>query len=303
MKSIKSLISKKAFWLFVGLTFASFSIFNGCKKNDNLTDADYEYQATEDAAQTVAGAVAVNSGGVMDQMSDALNTATTSGMQTGSTTISYFGTALDSVNKTYDSVTGWWTVTVVKKRGNPTGNYYAKFTRVYKHQFVNKNGQFQKSYIVGTDTAYTVNHKIVSGDGELKTPRLSHKLLQLSCDWIATGTNTTTVTINTTTSGPYFRKSSDTLNRIDGAVRTLNSELTVNFINVKGPRGSGLNWHQKTSGTLTGTYHAIVTFQKGVQYREKEINRTFTITLGGTKSKLDIGGKKYDLDLESGEIL
>jgi hypothetical protein len=168
------------------------------------------------------------------------------------------------------------------------------------HQFLDKNGQFQKKYIDNGDTAYTVNHKIVGGTGVFNNLWLAHQLKALSCAWTGTGTNTSTVMINT--SSPYTRSAIDTIFGANGGVRTLDHTITVNFINVTGPRGTGLDWWLKTSGTLTCHYHADVTFQKGSTYTEKTIDRDFTVTLGGPKLIIVVGGQTFQADPNTGGI-
>ena len=121
---------------------------------------------------------------------------------------------------------------------------------------------------------------------------------------MVTGVNTPAVTINTFNNGSYIKTGSDTLKTLN-AVRTLNHTLTLNFINVVGPRGGKLNLSQKTSGTITGTYHAVVTFQKGSLYKDKVIDKDINITLGsGVRGKalFDIGGWRFFADLESGDV-
>ena len=289
----------------------------GCKSNDNsMVNSPNSPQtlnatATQDALYSVAANVAVDNGGVLEDMSDVLKTESMPGIvNEDDDNMMNFGHNHTGVTEQYDSTNGWWTVTVTRHRGNVLGFYYADYTRVYQHQFVNKDGQFQKFYIVpdGTtfDTAYTVNHKIVSGTGDLKTPKVSHHLIGLSGAWTVTGTNTPIVSLNST--APYIRSVSDTVTR-NNSVRTLNGTLTLNFINVTGPRGSGLNWHRKLSGTITGTYHAVVTFQKGSTYTETTIDRIINITLGGQqipvriKGLSEATGTTFYIDAETGDLI
>lgn len=277
----------------------SFAFFAGCKKNDSITNpttTTQDPQATNDAAVSLGGALAINNGGLLDQVADLLNTPTDNGVLAKE--IGADPNTFSTVTKTYDSTTGWWTVDIDRSKSGLV--WASHYTREYMHQFLNSTGQFQKMYIDNGDTAYTVNHKIVGGTGEFNNLWLSHKLTALSCIWIGTGTNTSTVTINT--SSPYTRSAVDTIWGANGGVRTLDHTITVNFINVKGPRGTGLDWHLKTSGTLTGHYHATVTFQKGTKYKETTIDRDFTITLGGAKLVIGIGGETFQADANTGGI-
>ena len=297
------------------IIFFTFVFFTGCKKNDavvnsntnNLTTPDVS--ATTDAAYAVAENVALNSGGALDEVSDVMNIASSTGIQNDDMTgmMNFGDSHTRVVSRTYDSTSGWWTITISRHRGTVNGLYYADYTRVYKHQFLNKNGQFQEFYITNNDTAYSVKHEIVSGTGVLITPKLSHNLISLSGARTVTGTNTSTVTFNST--APYIRSVVDTMTR-NNSIRTLTGTLTLNFINVMGPRGHALNWHRDISGTIDGTYHAVVTFQKGATYTEKTIDKTIHIVFGkpiashllGQVAEIDVDGTKFIVDLETGEV-
>jgi hypothetical protein len=301
-------------WTPLVIVFSLMVIFlTGCKKNDNVVNnpqSQTNSTATQDALYSISANVAIDNSGVLEEMSDVLQTASVSGIvDEDDNSMVNFGNNHRGVTKQYDSTTGWWTITVIRHRGGLLGLYYADYTRVYQDQFLNKNGFSQKFYIVpdgsSFDTAYTFNHKIVSGSGILKTPKVSHQLTALSGAWTVINTNTPVVTLNS--SSPYIRSVSDTVSRGD-AVRTLNGTLTLNFTNITGPRGSGLNWHRKTSGTITGTYHAVVTFQKGATYTETTIDRIIDITLGGQsipiriKGLSEATGTTFYMDAETGEI-
>jgi hypothetical protein len=114
------------------------------------------------------------------------------------------------------------------------------------------------------------------------------------------GTNTSTVTINT--SSPYTRSAFDTILGSNGGLRTLDYTITINFINVKGSRGTGLDWWFKTSGTMTGHYHAVVSFNRGITYKETKIDQDYTITLGGTELIIGVGGETFQADPNNGGI-
>lgn len=279
----------------------------GCKKDDSpAQSAAMDAQATQDAAQSISEAFSQYNGGAFDQIADVMNIATVAGISGGSGRLVAGTSSPESVVKSYDTTTGWWTVTIDRSYNTSAQPYNSTYHRVYKYQFLNSLGNPQKNYIVNNngvaDTAYQINHQIVEGSGSANTPRVNHKLLSLSGAWVVTNANKATVTLNTSPSAPYNRQASDTVNTVAGAVRTLNNSLTLNLINVTGLRGSGLNWHQKTSGTITGTYHATVTFQKGETYSEKTIDRSFTITLGGAKPVLSVGGKIFQMDPLLGDL-
>jgi len=274
-----------------------FSVFlfaiTGCKKENSVQTSTPEDLATSDAASSISGAVSVNNGGLLDQMRDFLNTPTSVGLLF-KTSVLFPTDTLASIKSTYDPTTGWWTDSVSRSKSGML--WSSRYSRVYKHQFVNKNGVFQQKYITGSDTAYTIHHEIVSGSGSMNNPWMSHTLKSLSAKWTGTGTNTDFITINSTE--PYTRMATDTITN-KNSMRTLDATLTVNFVNVVGPKGSGLNWYKKVSGNITGHYHALVTFQKGETYGEKTIDRDFSLTMGDTL-KLHVGGKTFYPDIETG---
>jgi hypothetical protein len=298
------------------IVFLTILLLTGCQKSNNAvntldnTQTQADKTATQDVAYSVAANLAVDNGGALEEMSDVLKSESVTGIADDDIDgMLNFGHSHTNVTKQYDSTTGWWTITVTRQRGVIAGFYYSDYERVYQHQYLNKDGQFQKFYITQNgstfDTAYTNIHKIVSGVGILKTPKVSHQLTALSGAWSVTGTNLPTVTINTTS--PYVRSVADTITR-NNAVRTLNGTLTLNFINVTGPRGTGLNWHRKLTGTISGTYHAVVTFTKGATYTEKTIDRTILITLGGQvvpvtiKGVNEATGTTFNIDAETGDF-
>lgn len=270
-----------------------------CQNDDPMSSND-SLNATEDAAESIASAVGADNGGATDQLSDVIELAGTSGLQKPSEVLlgKYSEpNAIASIDTSYDPVTGTWTLKLERERGNPNGIPYAEISRTYTYQFLNKNGQPQKYWKTGADTAYTIKFNIVEGTGTHRTRRLSQELTGLSGNFTATGVNTRLVTIN----GTYSRSAVDTITTRN-AMRTLDHTLNLTFTNVQGPRGSRLDLSRKISGTVSGTYTAKVTFQRGESYGESTINRSFTINLGGGNANLNVSGKSFEADLTSGEL-
>lgn len=270
-----------------------------CQNDDPMSSND-SLNATEDAAESIASAVGADNGGATDQLSDVIELAGTSGLQKPSEVLlgKYSEpNAIASIDTSYDPVTGTWTLRLERERGNPNGIPYAEISRTYTYQFLNKNGQPQKYWKTGADTAYTIKFNIVEGTGTHRTRRLSQELTGLSGNFTATGVNTRLVTIN----GTYSRSAVDTITTRN-AMRTLDHTLNLTFTNVQGPRGSRLDLSRKISGTVSGTYTAKVTFQRGESYGETTINRSFTINLGGGNANLNVSGKSFEADLTSGEL-
>ena len=301
--------------LSISVVFLTILFFSGCSKNNNPTapsntTTQVNKIATQDVAYSVASNIAIDNGGMLEEMSDMLKSASIAGIENEDMYgMMNFGHFHSNVTKQYDSTSGWWTITITRQRGILDGFYYANSQRVFQQQFLNKDGQFQKFYITpngaSNDTAYTIKHLIVSGSGVLITPYDSHKLTSLSGAWTITDANKPIMTLNSTT--PYMRTVSDTLMK-RGGVRTLNGTLTLNFINVTGPRGSGLNWQTKLTGTITGTYHAVVTFSKDTVYTEKTIDRSINIVLGTQTLPVRIKGfnesawTTFNINTETGDV-
>ncbi len=292
---------KHAFWMRMAATAMAALVLAGCDKNDPVSSGDNSTMATEDAAESIASAVGSDNGGAMDQLADVVELASITGIQGQEAgALGKAGEAAD-IDTTYDPGTGMWTVIISRERGNPDGLYYAAFSRTYTYQFLNKDGQPQKYWRVRNgaqiDTAYTIKFNIVEGTGTHHTPRLSQQLTDLSGAFTATGTNTPLLTIN----GTYSRSAVDTITTRN-AVRTLDHTLSLNFIDIKIPRGSRVNFSNQITGTITGNYTATATFTRGNLYTEKNINRDFTITLGDGNARIKIRGFNYVGDLLRGEL-
>jgi hypothetical protein len=257
--------------------------------------------ATEDAAESIASAIGAENGGAVDQLGDVIELAGTTGIRAQADYLlgKYSdANAAAKIDTSYDPATGTWTLKLSRERGNPNGVPYAQISRTYTYQFLNKNGQPQKYWKVGADTAYSIKFNIVEGTGTHRTRHLSQQLKSLSGAFIATGVNTRIVTIN----GTYQRAAADTITTRN-AVRTLDYTLSLTFTNVQGPVGARSELARKLTGTISGAFDAVVTFQRGESYSEKTINRTFTIELGDGNADINIRGLKFRGDLILGELI
>jgi len=286
---------------FVSLLFLAFAAFlmTACDKNSPLSPQN-DLNATEDAAESIASGIGSENGGAMDQLSDVVELASMKGIQEQSSSLlgKYASeTEIAKIDTSYDPATGTWTLKLQRERGNPNGVPYAQISRTYTYQYLNKNGQPQKYYIVGADTAYTIKFNIVEGTGIHRTRRLSQKLTGLSGNFTATGVNTRLITIN----GSYQRSAVDTITTRE-AVRTLDHTLKLTFTDVQGPAGKRSDLSRKFTGTISGAYTAFATFQRGESYSEKNINREFTVVLGDGESTIHIRGLKFAGDLLLGEL-
>src|ERR1035437_3768109 len=100
-------------WIPVLIVF-SFTVFSvtGCKSNDNSmvnsSQPQSDANATQDALYSVAANVAIDNSGVLEEMSDVLQTASVTGLvDEDINNMMNFGHSHKGVTKTYDSTTGW----------------------------------------------------------------------------------------------------------------------------------------------------------------------------------------------------
>ena len=290
------------FAIALALVFA----LTGCKKN--ATDPIVEANTTEDAAESVANSLGEDNGGVADQIGDIADLSGSLGIQPEAAVLAEkYGlstAAGDTVYKSYDAGTQTWTLFISRSRVNFLGLYRSGFTRTYSYQFINKDNVPQQFYRTGTDTAYTIKFKVTDGSGYAFTRRLNHRLLSLTSDWVVTGANTSTVTIN----GTSKRIGADTLTT-HNFVRSLNHTLDLTFTNVTGPRapraGSGIGFTRNprmTGGTITGTYTASVGVLRGDAYTERNFTKTFTVTFDGSGGNINMNGRIFRVDLLYGEL-
>lgn len=273
----------------------------GCEKStEPESDTSVLY---EDAAEAISASMGDESGGATESFADV--TIASGGGSMGAAMPLMDGADLVTAGvPVYDSLTGWWSVSVNRSKENAMVR--RSITREYRYQF-QKNGTVQKFFVTGNDTATALKFKIVSGTGYFVGPRVSHALTKLSGAWTSTGINTDTVTI--TLDSTYVRAGTDTITTRN-LVRTHTSTTTITAVNVKAPRyrpAMGMMWrnnfHNAISGTISGHYTAVITFQRGDLYKERNIDRDFTITVGGGSGTLNINGHKgsFSVDLQYGQ--
>jgi hypothetical protein len=275
----------------LGILLSATMLWQGCAKNPVEPQVN-TLSVNEDVAASVAGNLGQDTGGAMDQINDLLS------LTTGTPLSKNIGVEqVEDKNAVYDEATATWTATVSRERGSAAGSFYAQFSRVYTYQFINKNGQPQKNYITGNDTARTIYFKVLEGTGRHHTLRISQQLLSISASFTATGVNTPTVVIN----GSSKRAAVDTLTTLR-VVRVHQHSTELNFSNVTGPRGTRLDLTKKVSGTVTGTYSATITFLKGEGYEDRTVQRDINITLGTGESLIRLDGYQFKGNLSTGDL-
>lgn len=273
----------------ISVTILAAVFITGCKKDDPLSASDSS-ALYEDAAESIASAMGDESGGATESYSDILTVAGDGSFSTGmgKTDGSELITAGQPV---YDSVSGWWNVTIDRSRSNLLVS--SSVHREYQFQFL-KNGVAQQFRITGNDTATTMKFKIINGSGYFSGPRVKHHLTAVHGAWTATDIDKDTVNINLDTT--YVRAGVDSV-ITRNMIRTFDHTFTItNMINVRGLKFHPLrnsirnNFYQGISGTVEGTYSAKITFQRGEAYRERNISTTFSVTLSGGEGIISMKG-------------
>jgi hypothetical protein len=269
----------------------------GCEKSTEPA-AD---NATQDAAESIASTIGEDNGGILDQLGDVALVCSPGGLQAlpmisgGSGSLGKGIAVPDTLF--YDDATGYWTIEISRERTALYGLYYAAFSRIYQVQFRNAAGEVQQYYVTGSDTAHSVNFRIVSGTGSARTPRWNHHLREILADWTVTNAHTSILTVN----GTYGRSAIDTLLTYNG-VRAADHVLSMTMTNITGPRGNRNNISVATSGELAGTYAGTITFVSGETYAERDFTRNFTVTFDNGTAIITVNGRTFTSDLKTGVV-
>lgn len=264
-----------------------------CGEN-NTTEPTDNLSISQDAAESIASNLAYATGGTTDQLMDLSTFATAGGFD--SLQEKYPGTYF-TIQKTYDEAQGRWNIHIERERGSVGNIPYAFVSRDYILQYLNAENQAQRYYISTGDTARTIHFQVVQGQGSHITRRLSQQLNELNADWTLTNAHLDVVTVN----GTYYRAAVDTI-RTFLRMRTSDHNLQLNVANLSLPRGSSPSLINAISGTVTGHFHADVTFTSGTSYSEGVIDRDINIVIGEGKANIGIAGKTYRSDLLIGEL-
>ncbi|MCK9410008.1 MAG: hypothetical protein WCX28_06980 [Bacteriovoracaceae bacterium] len=291
---------KSTKYIFSVLVIAGLTLIGCDKSTEATTDNSI---LLEDAAESISAAMGDASGGATETFADVTIASGGGSMETAAPVMD----GADRVNAgtpVYDSLTGWWFVSVNRSRGN--GMMQRTITREYRYQY-QKNNEVRKEYITNGDTATTLKFQIVSGTGTFSGPRMTHALTTLKGAWTSSNIHKDTVTI--TLDSNYVRAGTDTI-RTRQLTRTHTGTMTITAMNVRTlnyrPSLSSswrTNFSNSISGTLSGRYTATITFEKGELYKERSVDREFTITVGGGTGSLNLGGNngRFSIDMLNGQ--
>jgi hypothetical protein len=276
------------FCLIASLVFLIFTTACSDTTNEKALTPD------RDLAETLASALAVNTGGLLDQMAD-LNeflTPTANKMPDGG------DSRYITMNKTYNEATQEWTITYEKVRGVQGEAGYAHIYRNYILKYMNTDGNPQKFYVTGADTARTVRFKVMRGHGDHATRRIHNRLDSLHCDWTISNAHLQYVQL----SGFAYRAGEDTISGWN-KLRRSNHYMTLNFSDFQVRRAQHMNAYQYHNGSVTGTCNAEVTFINGSPYSETTISRPVNIIIGSGRGDITLGDKQFTADLAAGELI
>jgi hypothetical protein len=274
-----------------GLAFA-LSACDAADPASDLADADLD-----DAAVVVASALALDSGGALE---DAAASASLAG-------------SLDAAGRTagpdrpgcensrdFDEATSTWTVSIDCERGDPDGRRYASFERLSTYQFLDADGNAQRE----RRGAQGVEYDVLSGETLFQSPRGVHAVTALEADLSATRLDSDLVSV----SGTYSRAGADTLRSRRGE-RTVTYDLALALDDVQGPKTRVRRWRQAVAGTITGSIQATITrTPTDGETTTVEIDREFEVTFqtdgsGGRIAQIALGGRRYQADVGTGEVI
>jgi hypothetical protein len=269
-----------------------------CGSDDNGTggvidDDPIEYSPTvdDDVATSLAASLAGENGGIADQIVDIVSLAGSYGMR-------HNNLVANQTSPTYNLGTRTWEWDFAREFTSANGLYHAIVGRSYQWRFLKQDGQPQITYILGNDTAYTIELTIVSGEGRHLLPELSQTLTSLSGRLVATGTNTDEITVN----GTWSRAALDTI-RTRYAVRTLNHACSLMIDNMQCVRDTTSQPWRSISGTISGVYSAGISFSSGDAYVEDSVSRDIHIEIDSATAAITVGDSTWTSTLRRGEIL
>lgn len=266
----------------------------------NLDDADVE------AVATVASALALETGGVLDDAALALGGdayAEAKGPGHGGHGHAPGDRAgACEASSTYDDGTGIVTRTVTCERER--GPFSHSSTRTVAAAFVDADG----APLPGPDGAARVTFTVLEGVSQSTSPRGSREVTETTGSGLIDGLGADDVTVDASGS----RTGAYSVTRRGGATREADYTVTLTLDDVTGPAPQSLDvisyigrWRRATGGTASGTYSAVVTTTAADgTVRTQTIERAFTVTFptAGGDPTVEMDGRRQTLDLGTGAV-
>ena len=268
----------------------------GCDAASDTPDTAAATADTEDAAVSIAAALALDTGGVLDEMAAAASASVATDNLDGPRGPGDGRPGCDR-SREYDEGTMVWTLTVACRRGHPDRPFFAAFGRQSAVQFL--AGGVPQQLPEGADA---LTYRILSGQSIVRRPHHVQRVTGLAADFDVTGLDQELVTVN----GTYQRTGADSLRTRRGE-RTSEYTLDLEATDVQGPRRVYDNWRRAVAGTLTGHYVGTVTITTAAGGTvTRNVDRTFTVTFplvgGDRQAEIAIDGQRFRADVSTGEI-
>ncbi|MEM6783130.1 MAG: hypothetical protein AAF624_05275 [Bacteroidota bacterium] len=265
--------------------------FVGCDAaTEDLTDPVDTAEITANAATSIANAVALDSGGALDDAAS-FATAFSAGLagsdapaasassQNGCT----YGLEFNAETVRYDRA-------LACSWESQSGAYAASYSRAQTVQFL-RDG----SPAIFPDNADAATYDLVDGSGTRTRPRFNHTLTDIDGSLTVTGLNTDLVTVN----GSQTRAALDVWTT-EAGTRSLDHRIELTFTDVTGPSAAREDWSNAVSGTISGRYQATYTALDGEIIA---VDERFTVTFGSGTLVILIDDERFEADPMSGELM
>lgn len=257
------------------------------------TDSALLQEDASDAAVSIADALALNSGGALDDAASVAALVTADASKSGPMS----DRPGCSGDRTFDEATSTWTTTVACERGREDGRRYHAFSRTTTHRFLDEAG----APLPGREGATAVEFAIVEGSGEHRTPRGSAIVSDLGADLDVLRLDDGQVSA----SGTYSREGSRTALGRRGGSRAVDYALSLELDGVTGPAGRRDRWRGATAGSVSGLYTATVTVTNADgEVSTRDVEREFTVSFPvDGRARIALGGRSFTADAATGEVL
>ena len=249
----------------------------------------------DDAAQIVANAIALDTGGALEDAAFSASLAASVADGARHPGPDRPGCRPD---RAFDDATMTWTATADCQRGRPDGVFSASFARTTTYRFLDADGQPQRE----RRGAATVETSVLSGTSRVQARRGVHELTSLTTDLVVADLDSELVTVD----GTVQRSVADTLRGRRGE-RTLTATLDLDLDGVQGPRSAARRWQSAVGGSVSGTLVGTLTrTPTGGETETVDLDRSFAVTFptegAGRVAQIAIGDRRWRADLETGDV-